>query len=105
MRPPDTILCKPIVISSCQQFLKLEIYKSKLTTHSAYKLFSQPRDSSHEVWLFHMVDSGICHGLTLIFMLQTIYLKPKLQSAKHLVSLDAYNFFIVTTITKAFSEL
>ena len=51
-----------------------------------------------------MVDSGICHGLTLIAMLQTIYLKPELQSAKHLVSLDAYNFFIAATITEAFLE-
>ena len=37
-------------------------------------------------------------------MLQTIYLKPELQLAKHLVSLDAYNIFIVVTITEAFSE-
>ena len=51
-----------------------------------------------------MVDSGICHGITLIAMLQTIYLKPELQSAKRLVSLDAYNIFIAATITKAFSE-
>ena len=40
-----------------------------------------------------MVDYGLCHGLTQIAMPQAIYLKPKLQSAKHLVSLDAYNFF------------
>ena len=40
-----------------------------------------------------MVDSSICHGLTRFAMPQTIYLKPELQSAKHLVSLDAYNFF------------
>ena len=99
-----TILCKPIVISSCQQFLKSEIYKFKLTTLSAYKLFSQPWDSSHEVWLFHMVYFGLCHGLILIAMIQTIYLKPELQSAKHLVSLDAYNLFIAATITEAFSE-
>ena len=92
MHPPDTILCKPIVISSCQQFLKSEIYKFKLTTHSAYKLFSQPWES-HEVWLFDMVDSGLCHGLTHFAMPQTIYLKSELQSATHLVSLDAYNFF------------
>ena len=104
MCPPDTILCKPIMISSCQQFLKSEIHNSNLRTHYAYQLFSQPWDSSHKVWLFHMVYSDICHGLTLIFMLQTIYLKPKLQSAKHLVSLDAYNLFIATTITEAFSE-
>ena len=93
MRPPDTILCKPIVISSCQQFLKSEIHKFKFTTHYAYKLLSQWWDSSHEVWLFHMVDSGLCHGLTHISMPQAIYLKPELQSAKHLVSLDAYKFF------------
>ena len=103
-RPPDTILCKPIVISSYQQFLKSEIYKFKLTTHSTYKLFSQPWDSSHEVWLFHMVDFSLCHGLTQISMPQTIYLKPEPQSAKHLVSLDAYNFFIVATITEEFPE-
>ena len=36
--------------------------------------------------------------------LETIYLKPELQSAKHLVSLDAYNLFIAATITNAFSE-
>ena len=48
--------------------------------------------------------SDIFHGLTLIVMLQTIYLKPELQLAKHLVSLDAYNIFIVVTITEAFSE-
>ena len=93
MHPPNTILCKPIVISSCQQFLKSEIYNFKLTTHSAYKLFSQPGDSSHEVWLFHMVNFSLCHGLTHIAMPQPIYLKPELQSAKHLVSLDAYNLF------------
>ena len=51
-----------------------------------------------------MVDSGLCHGLTLIAMLQTIYLKPELQLGKHLVSLDAYNIFIAATITEAFSE-
>ena len=104
MRPPDTVLCKPIVISSCQQFLKSEIYNFKLTIHSAYKLCSQPWDSSHEVWFFHMVYSGLCHGLTHFAMPQTIYLKPEPQSAKHLVSLDAYNFFIATISTKAFSE-
>ena len=101
MRPPDTILCKLIVISSCQQFLTFEIYKFKLTTHSSYKLFSQPWDSSHEFWL---LDFGLCHGITLIAMPQTIYLKPELQSAKHLVSLDASNLFIAATITEAFSE-
>ena len=65
---------------------------------------------SHETLLmrfgsFTWYISGICHGLTLISMLQTIYLKPELQSAKHLVSLDAYNLFIAATITKAFLEL
>ena len=40
-----------------------------------------------------MVDSDLCHGLTHVAMSQTIYLKPEFQSAKHLVSLDAYNFF------------
>ena len=50
-----------------------------------------------------MVDSGIGHGLTLIAMLQTIYLKPEIQLAKHLVSLDAYNLLIAATITEAFS--
>ena len=90
--------------SSCQQFLKSEIYNFKLTTHSAYRLFSQPWES-HEVWLFQMVDSNLCHGLTHFSMPQTIYLKPELQSSKHLVSLDGYNFFIVATITEAFSEI
>ena len=52
-----------------------------------------------------MVDSGICHGLTHFAMPQTIYLKPELQSAEHIVSLDAYKFFIAATITEAFSEL
>ena len=51
-----------------------------------------------------MVDFSIFHGLTLIVMLQTIYLTPELQLAKHLVSLDAYNLFIATTITEAFLE-
>ena len=51
-----------------------------------------------------MVDSDICHGLTPIAMIQTIYLKPEIQSAKHLVSLDAYNLFIAATIIEAFSE-
>ena len=51
-----------------------------------------------------MVYSGICHGLTPIAMLQTIYLKLELQSAKHLESLDAYNLFIAATITEAFLE-
>ena len=50
------------------------------------------------------MDSSICHGLTLIAMLQTIYLKPELQSVKHLVILDAYDLFIAATITEAFSE-
>ena len=60
---------------------------------------------THKVWLFHMVDSGLCHGLILIAMIQTIYLKPEIQSAKHLVSLDAYNLFISTTITEALQNL
>ena len=62
-------------------------------------------ETPHEVWLFHMVDSGLCHGLTHIAMLQTIYLESELQSAKLFVSLDAYNFFVVVTITEAFSGL
>ena len=82
----------------------MKFTNSNLTTHYAYKLYSQPWDSSHNVWLFHVVYFGLCHGLTQISMPQTIYLKPELQSAKHLVSLDAYNFFIVATITEAFSE-
>ena len=64
MCPPDTILHKPIVISSRQQFLKFEIHNSNLTTHYAYQLPLQPEDSSHKVWLFYMVDSGIGQGLT-----------------------------------------
>ena len=51
-----------------------------------------------------MVDSDIFHGLTLIVTLQTIYLKPELQLAEHLVSLDEYNLFIAATIIEAFSE-
>ena len=51
-----------------------------------------------------MVDYGLFHGLTLIAMLQIVYLKPELQSAKHLVSLDAYNLFIAATITEVFSH-
>ena len=70
--------------------------------HTNY--FSQPRDSSHEVWLFHMVDSILVHGLTHISMLQTIYLNPEFTTAKHLVSLNAYKFFIGGTITEAFSK-
>ena len=75
-----------------------------MTIHSAHRLFLRPRDFSHEVWLFHMVDSGLCHGLTHFAISQIIYLKPELQSAKHLVSLDAYKLFIAATITEAFSE-
>ena len=90
------------MISSYQQFLKSEIYKSKLTTHSAHKLFSQPWDSSHEVWLFHMVYFGLLHGLTHIAMPQTIYLKYELQSTKHFVSLDAYNFSLLQQSLKHF---
>ena len=52
-----------------------------------------------------MVDFGLFHGLTQIAMPQTIYPKPEPQSAKKLVSLDAYNFFIAATIIEAFSEL
>ena len=37
-------------------------------------------------------------------MLEVIDLKHELQSTKHLVSLDAYNLLIATTITEAFSE-
>ena len=51
-----------------------------------------------------MVDSGIGQGLTLNSVLEIIYLKHELQSTKHLVSLDAYNLFIATTVTEAFSE-
>ena len=96
-------LCKPIVFSSCQQFLKFEIYKFKLTTHSAYIIFSQPWES-HEVWLFHMVDSGLCHGLTHLPMPRTIYLKSELQSSKHLVILDAYNFSLLQQSLKHFQN-
>ena len=76
-----------------RNFSNPKFTNSNLTTHYAYKLLSLPWDSFHEVWLFHMVDSGLCHGLTHFSISQTIYLKPELQSAKHLVSLDAYNFF------------
>ena len=51
-----------------------------------------------------MVDPGPCHGITHFAMPQTIYPKPEPQLGKHLVSLDAYDFFIVATITKEFSE-
>ena len=88
MRPPDTIVCKPIMISSCQQFLKSKIYKFKLTTHSTYKLFSQPwgLDLSHGRFRSLSWYYPFCHA-------PTIYLKSELQSTTHLVSLDAYNFF------------
>ena len=52
-----------------------------------------------------MVDSDLCYGLTHISMPQAIYLKPELQSAKHLVSLDAYKLFIAATITEALQNL
>ena len=42
--------------------------------------------------------------LPLTAMLKIIYLKHEFQSTKHLVSLDAYNLFIATTITEPFSE-
>ena len=51
-----------------------------------------------------MVDSGIGQGLTSQCHSRKIYLKHELQSTKHLVSMDAYNLFIATTITEAFSE-
>ena len=37
-------------------------------------------------------------------MPEIIYLKHELQTTKHLVSLDAYNLFIATTVTEAFLE-
>ena len=70
--------------------------------HTNY--FSQRRDSSHEVWLFHMVDFGLCHGLTHIAMPQTIYLKFELQSAKHFVSLHGYNISLLQQSLKHFQN-
>ena len=64
LQSSNTILCKPIVTNSCQQFLKSKIHNSNLTTYYAYQLFLQPWDFSHKVWIFHMVDSGIGQGLT-----------------------------------------
>ena len=90
------------MISSCQQFLNSKIYKPKLATHSSYKLFLQPWDSSHEVCLFHMVDFSLRCGLTHIAMPQTIYLKYELQSAKHFVSFYAYNISLLQQSLKHF---
>ena len=92
------------MISNYQQILKSEIYKSKLTIHSAHKLFLQPWDSSHEVWFFHMVDSILRHGLNHIAMPKTIYLQSELQSAKHFVSLYAYNISLLQQSLKHFQN-
>ena len=50
-----------------------------------------------------MVDLALVRVLPHTAMPEIIYLKHELQSTKHLVS-DAYNLFIATTITEAFSE-
>ena len=42
-----------------------------------------------------MVDSSLRHGLTHIAMPKPIYLKFELQSAKHFVSLYAYNISLL----------
>ena len=86
LQQPNTSLCKPIVTSSCQQFLKFEIHNSNLTSSFTWQILALVR------------------VLPLNAMLEVIYLKHKLQTAKHLVSLDAYNLVIATTITEAFSE-
>ena len=51
-----------------------------------------------------MVDSGIGQGLTSKCHSRINLPEHELLSTKHLVSLDAYNLFIATTITEAFSE-
>ena len=101
---PDTILCKPIVISSCQQFLKYKIYKFQIdnsfciqTIFTAMRLFSWGLALWHGRLQSLSWSYPLCHA-------PTIYLKLEPQSAKHLVSLDAYNVFIAATITEAFSE-
>ena len=86
LQHPNTSLCKPVVTSSCQQFLKFEIHNSNLISFFTWQILALVR------------------VLPLTSMLEIIYLKHKLQSTKHLVSLDAYNLFIATTITEAFSE-
>ena len=54
----------------------------------------------HIIWYI----LALVRVLPLTAMLKIIYLKHEFQSTKHLVSLDAYNHFIATTITKAFLE-
>ena len=51
-----------------------------------------------------MVYSGTGQGLTSHCHARNNLPEHKLQSTKHLVSLDAYNLYIATTITEAFSE-
>ena len=85
LQTSNTILCKPIVTSSCQQFLKFEIHNSILTSSFTWEILALVR------------------VLPITAMPEIIYLKHELQSIKHLVS-DAYNLFIATTITEAFSE-
>ena len=86
LQHPNTSLCKPVVTSSCQQFLKFEIHNSNLISSFTWQTLALVRI------------------LPLTTMLEIIYLKHELQSTKHLVSPDAYNLFIATTITEAFSE-
>ena len=86
LQHPNTSLCKPIVTSSCQQFLKFEFHNSNLTSSFTWQILALVR------------------VLPLNVMLEVIYLKHKLQTTKLLVSLDAYNLVIATTITEAFSE-
>ena len=104
IRPPNTILFKPRMISNYQQILNSKIYKSKLTIRSAHKLVLQPWEYAHEVWFFHMVDSILHHGLTHIAMPKTIYLQSELKSAKHFVSLYAYNISLLQQSLKHFQN-
>ena len=51
-----------------------------------------------------MVDSILRHGLTDIAMPKTIYLQSELQSAKHFVSLYAYNISLLQQSLKHFQN-
>ena len=51
-----------------------------------------------------MVDSILHHGLTHIAMPKTIYLQSELQSAKHFVSLYAYNISLLQQSLKHFQN-
>ena len=59
---PNTISCKPIVTSSCQQFLKFEIHNSNLSSSFTWQILALVR------------------ALPLNAMLEIIYLKHKLSN-------------------------